>query len=126
MSSPWTFLDQYPPVICRIMARTGRGAASRWLSDEEVAIASGLTLDRVRVIQLMPDWSRVPLSDLRAFLSGCRFDPTSAQHRRVKVSIYQSLCQKNHHQPFRYLRKNPRWPEYQRMLIQRNLLSSAV
>lgn len=124
--SPWTYLDQYPPVVCRIMARVGRGAASRWLSDEEVAIGSGLTLDRVRQIQLMPDWSGVTLHDLRAFIIGCRFDPTNQMDRRVKVMIYQSLCQKNHHQPFRYLRKNPKWAEYQRLLIQRNLLSSAV
>lgn len=122
MASPWPYLDQFPPPVVRIMAREGHGNSSRWLSDEEVAIASGLTLDRVRQIQLMPDWSRVVLSDLRAFIAGCRFDPTNPRDRRVKVNIYQLLCLKNNHQPFRYLRKNPRWPEYQRMLIDRNLL----
>jgi len=122
MPSPWDFLDQFPPSVVRLLARTGRGRAVRWISDEEVAIGSGLTLDRVNQLKVMPAWDRVPLADIRAFCRGCQFDPTSSKDRRIKVYIYHHACQKNNSQPFHYLRSDPKWPEFQRLLTRLQIL----
>jgi hypothetical protein len=98
------------------MARIGRGRANRWLTDEEVAIASALTLDRVMEIKLKQSWDDVPVSDLKKFCVGCGFDPTSSRDRRTKVYIYYSVCKKQNVVPFLYLRKNPKWNEFRRDL----------
>jgi hypothetical protein len=116
MASPWSFLDEFPPSIVRLMAREGRGRANRWLTDEEVAIASGLTLDRVNELKLKQSWDDVVLSDIRKFCAGCGFDPTSSHDRRTKVYIYYSVCKKQNVEPFLYLRKNPKWREFKREL----------
>jgi len=100
----WEALDKFPPGFVRMLAKNGADA----LSDAEVAIGSGLTIDRVRQIKFLPTWQTVPLGEICAFFLACNFDPTNAEDRN-RVYQYEYVCKKRKTIPFQYLRKHPKW-----------------
>lgn len=113
IESLWTSLDDYPPLKCRLMAHRPVRTSTRTCiapTDEEIAIESGIPLDRVRQISRMLDWTQVRLGEMRAFCAACRFDPTNPEHRR-KLSDYETKCLQRHSQPFQWLHRSPVFAE---------------
>lgn len=78
------------------------------VTDADLAIRSGIPIDRVREISRLENWDDVPLSEMRAFFKGMNFDPTNSEHRN-RISQYQRICQNRTATPFLYLRKSPKW-----------------
>lgn len=77
------------------------------LLDEEVAIASGIPLERVREIQFSPNWSAITIGEMEAFCEACNFDPTDgADRNRAKALGRYYLGSKI---KWRYLQKSPAW-----------------
>lgn len=114
----WEYLDAFPPPYCRCLAKEpGSGVCDMAVTDAEVAIRSGIPIDRVREISRMENWDAVSLSEARAFFKGCNFDPTN-QDCRKRVSQYQRVCQTRKSVPFTYLRRSPKWEsEFQPLLL---------
>lgn len=109
----WVHLDAYPPLKCRLMAHRPVRTSTRnciALTDEEIAIESGLPLERVRQISRMTDWSHVRLGEMRAFCAACGFDPTNSTHRH-KFLDYESKCLKRNAKPFQWLHRSPVFAE---------------
>ena len=117
--SPWSILEKYPPVLVRLLARTWTDGANggsshgavRALSDEEVAIDSGLPIDAVREISKLTSWGTVPMGAVRLFCIGCHFDPFNYWDRN-RTSAYTRTNPK-----FTYLKKSPHWVGVFRPLI---------
>lgn len=105
----WEYLDAFPPPYCRCLAKEpGSGRCDMAVTDAELAIRSGIPIDRVREISRMENWDAVSLGEMRAFFKGSNFDPTNAECRQ-RISQYQHKCQTRKTVPFLYLRKSPKW-----------------
>lgn len=107
--TPWEFFEAYPPPYCRLLAKEpGGGTADMAVTDAELAIRSGIPINRVREISRLDSWASVPLDEARRFFAACNFDPTSAQDRS-RVNNYEKICTKRKSVPFHYLRRSPKW-----------------
>ena len=102
--SPWQHLQDHPPALVRLFARrrTPDGVLTV-MTLQEIAIASGITLARVREISTQIDWSGVTVEEAQRFIAGCAFDPLSYRDRNRKAA-YTRKCPK-----FRYLKASPLW-----------------
>lgn len=105
----WTIIHDFPPPQVRLFAKQpGGGRGQLAISDAELAISSGIPLNRIREISFSPSWDPIPVGEMRAFLTACQFDPTLAEHRN-RVTAYHRACQTNHRKVFQYLRRHPKW-----------------
>lgn len=93
----WSYLDQYPPVLVRILSRN----AGHAVSDEEIAVQSGLSLDRVRFISDQVTWNAVPIGEAKAFMIGCDMDLSIHATRKRAYDYIRKRCS------FAYIRKSP-------------------
>ena len=112
-STLWPHLEKFPPLKVRLLAHRPMRESTRTclaLTDAEIAIASGMTLDRVRQISRMMDWSQVRVTEMQAFFTACRFDPTIGAHRN-RISDYESKCLKRNARPFQWLHRSPVYAE---------------
>lgn len=100
----------FPPVVCRLMARTGSRKAVRLLEDEEIADASGLSLSKVRSLSWLVSWDGVPVDEMLAFSKGCGVD-FSASRSIAKHKSYAQFVKK----PYSYIDKHPESETFYRM-----------
>lgn len=89
----------------RLLARIPHG---RPLTDAEIAIASGLTVDRVFLLQHMTDWSQVSLVEAERFLRGCGIDFCDPA-KMTRIKCYIPRPGKKTPVTFKYLRISPEW-----------------
>ncbi len=109
--------EQYPPGLVRLMARRKVGTKQVVaLTDEEIAVLSGLPLHTVQEIYWAKDWEHISFGHVRRFVAGCQFDPTLSADRN-RASAY--LRQKGK-PSYRYLKQSPLWDTVFRPLA-RNL-----
>lgn len=75
--------------MCRLLARKGRGAAVRLLSDTEISERCSLSRRQVTVISLMDSWSTVSVDHAEQFLTGCgiRQDRVKDLRANMKKSV---------------------------------------
>jgi hypothetical protein len=99
----WEVFSYFPPVFVRLLAREKIGKSSvRVLSDEEIAIRSGLSVDTVEEIANQTSWEQVPIGIAERFCRGCNFDFFDW---RVRNSAY-ALANGG---SFAYLKCSPFW-----------------
>ena len=89
-------------MLVRLLAKQ-RGAAGAALSDEEIAIGSGIPLARIQTISRMESWDTITLGELRAFLKACHFNPLDSADRN-RLNAYRRKGPK-----FIYLKRSPHW-----------------
>lgn len=87
-------LDQWPPYLCRIVARDLRTKRNqRQLSLLELKERSGLSLCMVQKLSYRRTWSGVSTDTVSQFMTACRVDPFHARRhrewlkRRKKVAL---------------------------------------
>ena len=68
-----------------------QGSRAIALTEEEIAIAAGLPLRRVREISGMLHWRRVEIGEARLFCEGCRFDPLNSADRNRARAYFRTL-----------------------------------
>jgi hypothetical protein len=113
----WTVFDEFPPIFVRLLARerilnsNGKTSAVRVLSDEEIAISSGMHVGRVKVISSMHNWDDITIAEAKEFCNGCNFDLFDWQ---VRNSAYALAANGS----FAYLRSSSDWnAKYRPMLL---------
>lgn len=123
----WRHLHSYPPIKVRLFARRkvagpradGPGTHVRGLTNAEIAIASGLDLDRVAVIAFLTSWDSVSVAEAERFCLACHFDPMSSADRN-RWKAYERKCQKTPPpQRFLWMRRTPTWREELLPLIEK-------
>lgn len=102
--NPWKILRKFPPVLVRLLAKKAVATKHvRAVSDEEIAIMAGLSLDKVRHISKQIKWDSVPIGDAEQFCIGCGFDPFNCYDRNRAMAY-------NRTQPsYTYLKVSPYW-----------------
>tara|TARA_B100000963_G_scaffold357389_1_gene379492 strand:+ start:14433 stop:14819 length:387 start_codon:yes stop_codon:yes gene_type:complete len=99
----WEVFSYFPPVLVRLLAREKVGKSSvRVLSDEEIAIRSGLAIETVTEVSEQLNWEDVPIGIAKRFCNGCNFDFFDW---RVRNSAY-ALANGG---SFAYLKCSPFW-----------------
>lgn len=118
--TPWVYLREYPPIYVRLLAKhPGSGVSAHLaITDEEIAIASGMTIDRVREISRMNSWDPIPWGEIRRFTLACKFDPTNPVDRR-RAAAYEIACKTRNKTPFQYLRNSPKFESQFLPLLQK-------
>lgn len=115
----WQKCDRIPPILARLLARVPHG---RPLTDGEIASKSGLSADRVFIIQHMTDWSDVTLTEARRFLVGCRVDLCNTADME-RVYAYLPREGKKIPTSWKYLRQSTDWRSRYEPLMRRWLAS---
>lgn len=116
----WAHLEKFSPLKIRLLAhRPAKNSNNncRALTDAEIAIASGLSLDRVREIARLLDWDTVTLGEMKAYFDACGFDPTIYTHRK-RIHDYENVCLKRQRRPFLWLHHSPVYEEELLPLVQ--------
>jgi len=103
----WHTFKEFPPVACRLLARTSiKGWSQRPLTDKEIADSSGLPIWKVRSLSELFTWDDTDLNTIKSFTFGCGIDfdnaATMADNRRLARDRLPDT--KNH-----YLRRDPDW-----------------
>ena len=76
----WGVFDEFPPVFVRLLARerllniNGKTSAVRVLSDEEISINTGFSIQKIELISSYSSWDLVSIMDAKNFCTGCNFD----------------------------------------------------
>lgn len=106
----WQAFEDFPPYQVRLLAkRVGAGRDKNLaIDDAELAIRSGIPIDRLREIYRAENWDAVTHGEILAFTVACNFDPTNPRDRQ-RVRQYQYVCLKRKVRPFRYLMNSPHW-----------------
>lgn len=108
-TSFWDAWRKYPPAYIRLLAKQSHSIG---MSDAEIAIASGIDLNRVREIKMIADPfaadARLTFGEALRYSLACNFDPTNPRHR-VRAVKYERTCQQRNVIPFLYLRRHPRF-----------------
>jgi hypothetical protein len=105
----WQQMENHPPCLVRLMARRKEEERSKKavvaLTDEEIAMKADLPLSLVKAIYWEKNWDDVKFKHMRAFITGCGFDPTSSADRnRAQAYVNQPGGPQ-----YIYLKKSPLW-----------------
>lgn len=95
-------LREFPPVLCRILAKDGQQPRSA----ERIAKLSSLSAETVKRVSLLPSWQSVPVAVAVAFMHGCGVDILKARRLRhlIRRGNYGHLARLPHNR-FTYYRK---------------------
>lgn len=111
--------EKFPPILCRILARTKRRGEPPSIG--ELAVRSGLSLYDVHFLSDKMDWRGIDIYTLRSFTEACgiSFDDPSALKRAESYLNGKKRNGRRIPPNFRYLRKSPQWGTVFKPLIQR-------
>ena len=102
--NPWRILEKFPPVLVRLLAKKAVATKHvRAVSDEEIAIRGGLSLDKVRHISKQTLWDIIPIGDAERFCIGCGFDPFNCYDRNRAMAYNRTSAS------YTYLKVSPYW-----------------
>ncbi len=104
----WEAWENYPPYYVRLLAKTQGNGRHNARSDANIAVASGIPINRVREIARLTCWDTVTHAEKLAFTTACEFDPTNADDRQ-REREYSRVCRIRGAMPFKYLRRHPKW-----------------
>lgn len=104
--TPWEILEDYPPALIRLLARKQFSPKHvRAMSDQEVAVCAEMPVAEVRRISMMTSWDALVLSKIKAFCSGCNFDPFDCYDRNRARAYIRSSAK------FSYLKQSGHWTD---------------
>lgn len=101
----WEWSKIISPIWARLFARLPH---SRPLTDLEIAKASGLTVDRVFIIQHMTNWNYIGMVEAEKFLRGCGVDFCNAK-QMDRIRGYIPKPGRKAATTYKYLRLSPEW-----------------
>ena len=78
MKTHLSIADEFPPALCRLLARHKR----RGMTDKEVAERAGWSVQRVVWMGTLPSWAEVSVGDMSAFMAACGLHPSTLRHHR--------------------------------------------
>lgn len=109
----WTKLSEFPPIACRLLARTKtpRGGV-RAMTVEEIAKAAGISVLEVNSLSWKASWDDVPYKSIRRFVEACGIDLTNRADLRKHAAYIRRGA------PFKYLKRSSDWDGvYKPMII---------
>lgn len=84
----WTRLKQFPPVLCRLIARVEvQPNVYRPKTTHEIARDGGIPVRDVLVLAQSPTWDGTPIETLHGYMIGCGFDFSDGESME-KLRLY--------------------------------------
>tara|TARA_R110000824_G_scaffold75947_11_gene192617 strand:+ start:6197 stop:6577 length:381 start_codon:yes stop_codon:yes gene_type:complete len=110
----WKNLKKFPPSLVRLLARRQVGSSKRAiqaLTNQEIAVASGMPVKRVIEISMALAWDDISIKEAEGFCEACNFNPfASADRNRASAYLRAGAA-------FTYLKKHPHWETFFKPLI---------
>lgn len=108
----WKKLEAYPPILCRLLARKGKGRFNeRIMTDEEIAEVGNMKLSDVKSLSWKTSWDDVPFRQVRQFSMACRVDFTDTENMKKHVRLINRKTQS-----FWHIRKSSHREKFTEML----------
>jgi hypothetical protein len=114
----WGRVDDYPPVLCRLMAKHRPGPA---MTTKEIADKSGLSEYEVLALSEMTSWKAVDLETFRRFTFACGVDFLDS----ISMKYVRDYLRKRPVR-FKYLKTTQEWDDYFVPLIKKWRQSYAI
>ena len=114
----WKRVDDYPPVLCRLMAKHRPGPA---MSTKEIAKRGGFSEYEVLALSEMTTWDGVYLTTFKSFTVACGVDFLDAPSMKYVRDYLRKRPIR-----FKYLKTTPEWEDYYIPLIRKWRESYAV
>lgn len=110
--SLWRKLESFPPITCRLLARTRTpGGGVRAMLSEEIAAASGLSTMEVNSISWLPSWDNVTVAKAKLFSEACGVDFTD----RARMREHSAYIRRG--ASWTFLKQSPLWETYYKPMI---------
>lgn len=100
---------QYPPILCRLLARKGRGHATIVLSTKEIAQKMRVDEFVVDSLSTNKSWATVPFGLMQQFLQACGIDFCDWKKVKLLNAFYARQACEN---PWPHLRRSREWLSY--------------
>jgi hypothetical protein len=97
-------LERFPPVVVRLLARTGRAGSVVAISDDDVARFGGLARREVVHLSKLTSWDHIEIATFLGFLKGCRADFDDRDWLRKNTAYMRNIRRLP-----RYLTRSPHW-----------------
>lgn len=94
--------EEFTPIICRLLARTGNRRGVRVLTDKEIADRCGLKEYHVRSLSSLPSWDGVNVNMALGFMRGCGINIMDGKTMQLHSKYLKRA-------KWDYLRKEPDW-----------------
>jgi hypothetical protein len=78
MKTYLTIVDEFPPALCRLVARNRR----RGLTDKELSLRVGWSIQKVVHIASQGSWEGITVGDMASFMTACGVSPSTIRHQR--------------------------------------------
>ncbi len=78
MKTYLSIVDEFPPALCRLVARQGR----RGFTDRELAERTGWSTQKVVHIASAGSWADITVGDMASFMTACGVGPATIRHHR--------------------------------------------
>lgn len=79
MKTYLAILDEFPPCLCRLLARHNR----RGMTDMEIAKRAGWSIQKVVQMAASASWEFIPVGEAATFMAACGVYPANLRvHRR--------------------------------------------
>ena len=114
----WKRVDDYPPVLCRLMAKHRPGPA---MTTKEIADKSGLSEYEVLALSEMTKWESVDLETFRRFTFACGVDFLDSTCMKYVRDYLRKRPVR-----FKYLKTTQEWDDYYVPLIKKWRQSYAI
>lgn len=85
------YLNEFPPTLCRLLARRNRGRSKgcRFLSTREISFISGLPRSTVHELARQTDWADVPVATIHRFSMACGVNLLSGASRKRQRDFFK-------------------------------------
>lgn len=96
-------LSSFPPIVCRLLARTGPKGRQRPMSDSEIAVSAILPITYIKALSWMATWDDVRVPQMLRFTKACGVDfddPLKMRNHVRYLKLRSRFC---------YLRRDPEW-----------------
>lgn len=100
-------LMRFPPMVCYLLARKGRGGSQRHLGDEEIARLAGLSVHEVLSLSHTPSWENVSTGIMLRFSKACGVEFSNRQC----LFKHAKVLKRHPNNRFRWLKRDPQYSE---------------
>ncbi len=118
MPTFWKRLDEFPPILIRLLAREGPNGPP--LGTTGIVFRTGLSHWQVEQLSLSTSWDGVPVNTVKLFCQGCGIDLASSEDiKRITVYLRGKVITGHRVPPnFKYLRQSDRFRDYYKPLME--------
>lgn len=93
MKTYLSIVDEFPPALCRLVARNRR----RGLTDKELAAKVGWSIQKTVHVASAGSWASISVGDMASFMTACGVTPSTIRQQRRYLKRTMGSADPLHH-----------------------------